>query len=162
MVGSFKSGQFQVLPLNKTTKAKRGTDWADLNGDGLPDLLVAEPDSGQVTVYLQQADGSLPSGKKFSTLTGVSEVAVISAEGDRPADMCSLSPDERQVGVTTFDKQGRMPFPKVIPMDGRPLTMEVGTLQAGQKPVLAVIVDQDGKRSLVTRTADGKRRRRRN
>ena len=155
LVGEFKSGQFQVLPLNKTTKAKRGTDWADLNGDGLPDLLVAEPDSGQVTVYLQQADGSLPGGKKFSTLTGVSEVAVISAEGDRPADVFLLSPDERQVGVTTFDKQGRMPFPKVIPMDGRPLTMAVGTLKAGQKPTLAVIVDQDGKRSLLTRSADG-------
>jgi hypothetical protein len=58
LVGAFKRGQFQVLPLNKTTKAKRGLEWSDLNGDGLSDLLVAEPDSGQLTVYLQQADGS--------------------------------------------------------------------------------------------------------
>ena len=155
LVGSFKSGQFQVLPLNKTTKARRGTDWADLSGDGLPDLLVAEPDSGQVTVYLQQADGSLPTGKKFPTLTGVSEVAVVNADADRPAEVFLLSPDERQVAVTTFDKQGRMPFPKVIPTDGKPLSMAVGSLQQGQKPSLAVIVDQDGKRSLLLRSADG-------
>ena len=155
LVGSFKSGQFQVLPLNKTTKARRGTDWADLSGDGLPDLLVAEPDSGQVTVYLQQADGSLPTGKKFPTLTGVSEVAVVNADADRPAEVFLLSPDERQVAVTTFDKQGRMPFPTVIPTDGKPLSMAVGSLQQGQKPSLAVIVDQDGKRSLLLRSADG-------
>ena len=155
LVGAFKSGQFHVLPLNKTTKARRGTDWADLNGDGLPDLIVAEPDSGQLTVYLQEADGSLPSGKKFSTLTGVSELAVVSAAGDRPAEVFLLSPDERQIGVTSYDRQGRLPFPKVIPLDGRPLTMAVGTLQAGQRPALAVILDQDGRRSLLTRTADG-------
>lgn len=156
LVGNFKSGQFQVLPLNKTTKSKRGVDWADLNGDGLPDLLVAEPDSGQVTVYLQQADGSLPGGKRFSTLTGVSELAVVPADGDRPAEVYLLSPDERQVGMTTFDKQGRMPFPTVLKLDGRPLSMAVGAMKSGEKSTLAVIVDQDGKRSLVTRSADGK------
>lgn len=155
LVGAFKQGQFQVLPLNKTTKSRRGVDWADLNGDGLPDLLVAEPDSGQLTVYLQQPDGSLPNGKKFSTLTGVSEVAVVAAQGDRSAEVYLLSPDERQIGVTSYDKQGRLPFPKVIPMDGRPLTMTVAPLRAGQSASLAAIVDQDGRRSLVTRSADG-------
>ena len=155
LAGSFKSGQFQVLPLNKTAKAKRGADWADLNGDGLPDLIVAEPDSGQVTVYLQQPDGSLPAGKKFSTLTGVSEVAAISGDKDQPAQVYLLSPDERQIGVTTYDKQGRMPFPTVIATDGKPLAIAVGSLQPGQKPVLAAILDQDGKRALFTRTADG-------
>ncbi len=155
LAGLFKSGQFQVLPLNKTTKARRGTTWADLNGDGLPDLLVAEPDSGQVTVYLQQPDGSLPTGKKFPSLTGVSEVAVINADADRPAEVFLLSPDERQVAVSTFDKKGRMPFPKVIPTDGKPLAMAVGPLRQGQKPALAMIVDLDGKRSLVIRSADG-------
>src|SRR5262249_43529551 len=41
--GSFRQGQLRVLPLNKTEKARRGMLWADVNGDGLPDLLVAEP-----------------------------------------------------------------------------------------------------------------------
>src|SRR5207248_3318669 len=45
--GGFKQGQFQVLPLNKTDKARRGQLWADVNGDGRTDLLVAEPESGQ-------------------------------------------------------------------------------------------------------------------
>ena len=51
--GAFRRGQFQILPLNKTDAAQRGLLWADVNGDGRPDLLVAEPASGQLSVYLQ-------------------------------------------------------------------------------------------------------------
>jgi len=155
MTGTFKKGQFQVLPLNKTSKARRAVEWADLNGDQRPDLMVAEPDSGQVTVYLQQADGSLPSGKKFSTLTGVSEVAVVEGNGSQPTEIYLLSPDERQIGRTTFDQQGRMPFPTTIPLEGKPLSMAVGRLQPGEKPTLAVILDRDDKKVLLTRQADG-------
>jgi hypothetical protein len=62
------------------------------------------------------------------------------------------------VGVTQFDKNGRLPFPTIIPLDGKPLVMAVGALKPGAKPVLAVIVDKDGARSLVICTADGKSR----
>jgi hypothetical protein len=156
--GQFKNGQFYVLPLNKTTKARRGLTWGDLNNDQLPDLLVAEPESGQITVYLQQADGTFPSGKKFSTLTGVSEVLVSPAEENGPASIYLLSPDERQIGLSTYDKQGRMPFPTTIPLEGKPLTMALGRWKPGGATALAVIADQDGRRLLITRSADGKTR----
>ena len=64
--GDFKQGQFQVLPLNKTTRGHRGILWADVNGDGLADLLVAEPDSGQLSLYLQKPDGTLAGGQNVS------------------------------------------------------------------------------------------------
>ena len=151
LAGSFNEGQFQVLPLNKTTKSKRGSAWADISGDGLPDLLVAEPDSGQLTVYLQQEDGSLAHARAYSTLTGITEISVIPETGE----IYLLSPDERQVGVTQLDKQGRIPFPTILPIEGKPLAMAVGPLKKGAGPSLAVIVDQDGKRILWTRAPGG-------
>jgi hypothetical protein len=154
--GSFLQGQFQVLPLNKTDKARRGLLWADVNGDGLQDLLVAEPESGQLSIYLQQKDGSLASAKTFPTLAGISDLAVADWKGDGKPQIFMLSADERQVGVTALDEKQRLPFPTLIPLDGKPLVLAVGKLHADGKPVLAVIVDQDGRRSLVTRTADGK------
>jgi hypothetical protein len=156
--GSLKQGQFQVLPLMKTDKSQRGILWADVNGDGLPDLLVAEPESGQLSVYLQKPDGTLDSPKTFPTLTGVTELQVADWDGSGKPDIFLLSSDEREVGVTRLDARGRLPFPTVIPFDGKPLTMAVGRLQSNAPPVLAVILDQDGKRSLVLRTADGKTR----
>jgi hypothetical protein len=58
--------------------------------------------------------------------------------------------------MTHFDKNGKLPFPTIIPLDGKPLVMTTGALKSGGKPELAVIVDKDGVRSLVTRSADGK------
>ena len=154
--GAFRQGQFQILPLNKTDTSPRGMLWADVNGDGRPDLLVAEPDSGQLSVYLQQPDGSLAAPKTFPTLAGVSQIAAADWNGNGPPDIFLLSGSENAVGVTQFDKNGRLPFPTLIPLDGRPLVMAVGALKPGAKPVLAVILDKDGRRSLVTRTVDGK------
>jgi FG-GAP-like repeat len=154
--GAFLQGQFQVLPLNKTDKARRGLLWADVNGDRLPDLLVAEPESGQISVYFQERDGSLSNPKTFSTLAGITDLAAADWDGSGHPEIFMLSGDERQIGVARLDEKSRLPFPTLIPMDGKPLVMAVGPLQAGAKPTLAVIVDQDGKRSLVTRTADGK------
>jgi hypothetical protein len=154
--GAFRQGQFQILPLNRTDKARRGMLWADVDGDGRVDLLVAEPESGQISVYFQQPDGSLAAPRTFPTLAGVSDLAVADWNGDGHADIFMLSADERQIGVTRLDARRRLPFPTLIPLEGRPLVFAVGRLQAGSKPVLAVITDQDGRRSLVTRTADGK------
>ncbi|MGN6642768.1 MAG: FG-GAP repeat domain-containing protein, partial [Verrucomicrobiota bacterium] len=80
--GRLLQGQFQVLPLNKTDKARRGQLWADVNGDGLQDLLIAEPESGQISLSLQQKDGSLANAKTFPTLAGVSDLAVADWDGD--------------------------------------------------------------------------------
>ncbi len=156
--GAFRRGQFQILPLNKTDAAQRGLLWADVNGDGRPDLLVAEPASGQLSVYFQQPDGSLAPPKTFPTLAGVSQLAAADWNGDGHPDIFFLSRDENAVGVAQFDKNGRLPFPTLIPLDGKPLVMAVGALKPGAKPSLCVMVDKDGRRSLVVRTADGKMR----
>ena len=156
--GAFRRGQFQVLPLNKADAAQRGLLWADVNGDGRPDLIVAEPASGQLSVYLQQPDGSLAPPKTFPTLAGVSQIAAADWNSDGHPDIFLLSRDENAVGVAQFDKNGRLPFPTLIPLDGKPLVMAVGALKPGAKPSLCVIVDKDGRRSLVVRTADGKTR----
>ena len=154
--GGFRHGQFQILPLNKTDAAQRGLLWADVNGDGRPDLLVAEPASGQLSVYLQQPDGSLGPPQTFPTLAGVSQLAAADWNGNGHPDIFLLSHDENAVGVVQFDKNGRLPFPALIPLDGKPLVMAVGALKPGAKPSLCVILDKDGQRSLATRTADGK------
>jgi hypothetical protein len=154
--GSFKSGQFQILPLKKTDSPQRGVLWADVDGDGRPDLIVAQPESGQISVSLQQADGTLAPAKTFPCLAGVTQIAVSDWNGDGHPQIFLLSHDENSVAVTQFDKNGHLPFPTPLPLDGKPLVMAAGPLKPGGKPALAVIVDKDGARSLVIRTADGK------
>ena len=154
--GAFKQGQMQILPLNHSDAAARGVTWADADGDGRADLLVAEPESGQLSVYLQQPDGTLAAAKKFPCLAGVSQIAVADWKRDGHPQIFLLSGDENSVAVTQFDQHGRLPFPTPLPLDGKPLALAAGLLKPGAKPTLAVITDKDGARSLVTITADGK------
>ncbi|MEO6182676.1 MAG: VCBS repeat-containing protein [Verrucomicrobiota bacterium] len=155
---NLRQGQFEVLPLNKTSRARRGVVWADINGNHLPDLLVSEPDSGQLAVYYQNPDGSLQSLKRFPTLTGVSDLTVADWDGDGVPEIFLLSADERQVGVSRLDKNGRIPFPTILPVEGKPLAMAVGMVESQGKPTLVLVLEQENRRVLVTRTADNKTR----
>ncbi|MGH7953456.1 MAG: FG-GAP repeat domain-containing protein, partial [Limisphaerales bacterium] len=146
--GKFRQGQFQILPLEKTDAAQRGLLWADVNGDDLADLLVAEPASGQLSVYLQNPDGSLAPPKIFPSLAGVTQIASADWNGDGTPEIFLLSGDENAVGMTHLDKSGRLPFPTLLPLDGKPLVMAIGALKPGAKPVLAIILDKNGQRSL--------------
>jgi len=125
----------------------------------LADLLVAEPESGQVSLYLQQSDGSLAPPKTFPTLSGISGLAAGEVGSDGKPEIYLLSSGERsewQIGVTHLDEKGSLPFPTLIPVPGKPLALTAGRLQTGAKSSLVVIVDQDGKRSLVIRDSEGK------
>ncbi|HTR40980.1 MAG TPA: VCBS repeat-containing protein [Pseudomonadales bacterium] len=154
--GNFRQGQFQVLPLDKTQSAQRGMVWTDLNEDGREDLLVAEPENGQLAVYFQQPNGSLATPETFPTLAGVGQITAADWNGIGHPSIFLLSQTENAVGVTQFDKNGRLPFPTLIPLDGKPIAMTIGPLKPKAKPTLCVIVDKDGQRSLFTETADGK------
>ncbi|HEY1172294.1 MAG TPA: VCBS repeat-containing protein [Verrucomicrobiae bacterium] len=154
-LGQLKLGQMEVLPLTRTDKSRRGTLWLDVNKDKRDDLIVAEPNSGQITVYLAQAKGGLGSPQTFPSLAGVTDLAAADWDDDGQKEVFLLSSDERQIGVTRFSAKGRLAFPEVLPIKGRPLAFAAGAILKGDKQQLAVIVDDDGKRSLQFLTPKG-------
>lgn len=153
--GNWKQGQFEMLPLTKTSKAKRGTLLADLNGDGRSDLLVADPENGQLALSIQNDDGTFDAPRNFATLTGISDIAAQDWDGDGHQEIFVLSSDERQIGITHLDEHGGLVFPKPLVTDGRPLVMASGKIRQGEGPALACIIDFDGKRELQIRTVKG-------
>ncbi len=160
LAGDLAQGQFQLQPLPRTTKSRRGAVWADINHDGRADLLVADPDGGQLLLFPQEPNGALGASFAFPAYTGIAEIAVADWDADGRPEVFLLSTDERLVGVTRFDN-GRLPFPTPVNLEGRPLALTVGALRADAPPQLAVLADLDGRRELVLRRADGETRRQR-
>ncbi|MDA1272490.1 MAG: VCBS repeat-containing protein [Verrucomicrobia bacterium] len=157
-LGGWKHERFDLFALNRTTKTERGIVFADINRDGLTDLLVAEPENGQLSAYLQLPNGSLDSPQTFPTLSGVSELRVADWDLDGHPDIFLLSLDERQIGVTRYESTGRIPFPKLLSVAGHPLRMDVGIIHPGEPPVVTVVADEEGKRSLQILRFNGENR----
>lgn len=160
LLGELREGLFEVLPQNKSTQDRRGMVWADMDGDGRLDLLVAEPDSGLVTLYRQEPGGQMGVARSFPTLTGVNTLAAMDWDRDGRTELFLLSTSERQVGMTRLGKSGGLPFPEILPLAGRPLAIAVGCLSSSAPPVLAAVLEIDGgKRILEWGPAKGPRRR---
>jgi hypothetical protein len=95
--GTFTQIQDLTNPL---LALPRAITVADLNGDGLSDLVVAsftqgnisENDSGSVMAFLGQADGSFSAAITVSTTPSIA-VGVADFNGDGFLDIVSLNPD---------------------------------------------------------------------
>ena len=140
-----------MLPLNKTTKARRGVTWADINrSPSRPP--VAEPDSGQLTVYLQ-CRRNLGGVKNVPDVDRHQRDCRGRLECDGQPEIFLLSVDERQIGVTQLDEKAGLFSRRYCRWKGV-LAMTVGALQAGNKPCLRSFWIKRAART-ATRTADG-------
>ncbi len=149
LAGELKRGQLELLALPKTAKSKRGRTWADVDGDGRTDLIYADPEGSQLVLQTQTERGTFASPRRFPCLSGITQIAVADWNGDGRPEIFVLSADEKQVGITRLEKNGRMPFPEPIDTDEhRPLALAAGVLELGNKPVLALVVEKDGSRHL--------------
>ena len=101
-----------------------------MDGDGRPDLLVAEPESGQLSVYLAAAGRLARRAQKIPEPGRRQPDCRGRLERRRPPEIFLLSRDENAVGVTQFDKNGRLPFPTPLPLDGKPLIDGRGRIQS--------------------------------
>ena len=153
--GKLQQGQLVVVPVQRTQSERRGMTWGDLDADGHMDLLVALPESSLLSIRFGRQKGGLAPAVTFPCLSGVSGLAVADWDTDGQSDLFVLSRDEKQVAVTRRLDNGRVPFPKLLPIEGRPLAMTVGQLSPKSKPVLALILDREGKRFLQVRSHDG-------
>ena len=71
----------------------------DLNGDGKPDLAVANPGSGSVSVLLGDGAGSFAAATNFATGSAPRAVAVGDLNGDAKPDLAVANLDSDNVSV---------------------------------------------------------------
>lgn len=123
----------------------RGFDLGDINGDGLSDVVVSDPEAAQMLVYLQTKDRGLDLGQTYPGLQGVEQLRVEDVNGDGKSEVFVLSEREKIIGVSSLDSQ-RLSFPKVLPIKGEPLAFELADLDGNQSPELIYVAKVGDKR----------------
>jgi len=126
-------------------KKPRTVAVGDVNGDGRKDVVVTEPDTAQVALYLQGADGRLSGRRVFPSLSKTEAVHVVDLDGDKRAEIIVLSTGEKAVGMSSLSPEGRLPFPSMLDLPGKPVVLDTGDVDGDGRHDLVVIVERKDK-----------------
>lgn len=132
----------EVTAFADPTSKGRSVAVADLDGDGLADLVANDQKGNAVVYYRQQKNLGLAQGEPFSAFKTPKAIDVGRWAGDDAPRIFVLSDDEKAVGVSTFDREdGRISFPEPLPIaTGGASPVAMRYLDVGGRPALAVVV----------------------
>lgn len=101
---------------------------ADLDGDGLKDVVVSDSEAARMIVFKQRKGIGLEQGEAFSGLVGADQIRAADLDGDGSAEVVVLSTKEKTIGVSRM-AEGRLSFPQALPMGGKePIALELADL----------------------------------
>ncbi len=110
---------------------------ADFNGDGLPDLAMADSKAAQIVLFLQQADGTFAEPRTFPSFSGMTGIAPVAIPDSKRSALAVVSRKEG-LGVARLTDDGRLEFPTSVIIKGEPVAI---VSMAGKA---AVLVDEKG------------------
>lgn len=115
---------------------------ADLDADGLLDLIATDQKANSLLLYPQDAAVGLSRIERFSTFKDPKAVALGQWNDDAPLEVFILSEADKAVGVSLFDPEAhRLSFPTPLPIateGASPVAMTYARFASG--PALAVVV----------------------
>ncbi|MFN8858384.1 MAG: FG-GAP repeat domain-containing protein [Planctomycetaceae bacterium] len=131
------AGQLIQYGFGQTGK-NRDLATGDLDGDGLTDVIVSDPDSAQMIVFRQQAGSGLDLGSTFPGLVGAEQVRVGDLDGDGRLEVVVLSTKEKTIGVCRME-QGRLTFPKALPTEREPVALDLADVTGDGRPEVVLL-----------------------
>ncbi|MFM9960707.1 MAG: FG-GAP repeat domain-containing protein [Planctomycetaceae bacterium] len=107
---------------------------ADLDGDGLTDVVVSDAEAARMIVFKQRKGIGLEQGEAFPGLVGADQVRAADLDGKEGAEVVVLSTKEKTIGVSRM-AEGRLTFPQALPLAGKePIALELADLDNDKQP----------------------------
>lgn len=119
---------------------------ADLDGDGLVDLAVTDPDASRVLVFRQRAGSGLDLGTPFPCLSGADQIRAADFDGNGKAEVIVHSGPEKTLGLSRLD-DGRLTFPESLPIEVETTGLELTDLDGDKRPEVVFLAKTKKDRS---------------
>jgi len=115
---------------------------ADVDQDGLLDLLATDKDGNSIALHMQTAGSGISAGKVFSAFKEPKTIAVGQWDDDDELEIFLLSEEEKAVGVSDLNtRTGRVSFPQPFLIENAGATpVAMGYLDMQSGPAVGVVV----------------------
>ena len=138
------AGQLIQYGFGQGSGKTRDLATGDVDGDGLVDVVVTDPESAQVIVFLQHKGAGLDLGNTFAGLMGAEQVRLGDLDGDSKIEVVVLSTREKTIGVSKMEN-GRLTFPHGLPLEKEPVIFDLVDLNGdGRLEIVYVGKDRGG------------------
>ena len=135
-------------------EGKRKQVLADVNKDGLTDLIATNPSDNTVVVYAQVKNEGLSSGIASATLSGVDSISVGDLDANGNLELFVLSEEEGVVGRSALNAF-TIPFPQPIPFSKGNTPISLSTVLLGGETHIAIISKQKRSYAIDIVSSDG-------
>jgi len=117
----------QLVPFSRDVSPElRDFAIGDVDGDGLPDIVVTDPGASNMTLIRGTRGGSATPQESFPCLQEASEAAIARLHVGRAPEVFVISKKEQMLGVSRYDPQSqRLSYPDPIELPGKPHNMAV-------------------------------------
>lgn len=135
------AGRLVQTGFGRQDSGDSGRDFAlgDVDGDGLTDLVVTDPEGAGVTLFRQRKGEGLDPGQTFPSFAGDVQVRVAPLGKAGEQQVVVLSTKEKSIGISRF-QNGRLTFPEALPIpDDDPLLLEVADLNGDKQPEIVFV-----------------------
>lgn len=141
-LGGEREVQAEVRAFADGANSARSVVVADIDADGMLDLLATDAKGNALALHRQETGLGLAREERFSAFKAPKTVAAGQWDGSGPLEVFVLSEEEKAVGVSTYDASAdRLTFPEPLPIatpGASPVSMAFIELNAG--PAVAVVV----------------------
>jgi hypothetical protein len=133
----------------------RSIVWGDFNGDGKPDLAVANRDSNSVSIFLGNGDGTFQAG--VSSATGEDPIALAAGDfnGDGKLDLVLADRASYTISILLGNGDGTFSAHVDLPAGVEPLWVTVGDFNSDGALDVAAANSADGTISIFLGNGDG-------
>ncbi|MEX0704187.1 MAG: VCBS repeat-containing protein [Planctomycetales bacterium] len=123
---------------SRASSRDRDLATGDLDGDGLIDVVITDPEGARMIVYRQRKGQGLDLGDSFPGLVGAEHVRAGDVDGDRAAEVFVLSAREKTIGLSRL-QGNRLTFPASLPVQDEPVALELADLDRDGRPEVVYI-----------------------
>ena len=127
----------------------------DLNGDGHPDLIVANRTAGTISILLGAGDGTFGNHSDIVVGASPSAIAVGDFDGDTKMDIAVTNSGDSTVSVLLGNGDGTFAAPVTYPTGTDPVAILARDFNADGRPDLAVVNQGTGTVSILLSKMDG-------